>query len=122
MSDLLLDEIRKSMTEMQEQMQSTYMGLENLEVVGEFDGVTIKLTCTYKLTDIGIQPKAMQGGLKDFTHRLRKAWEEACDAVQKATQNKTMDLMKHLQIPEDLRNISLGKNNEDDDQGRIGNR
>ena len=112
MSDSLLDEIRKSMAEMQEHMQSTYMGLETLEVAGNFDGVTIKMTCTYKLNDIAIEPRAMQGGIKDFTHRLRKAWEAALEEVQRATQNQTMELMKQLQIPDEIR--SLGQNPEDD--------
>lgn len=115
MSDSLLDDIRKSMAEMQEQMQSTYMGLENLEVTGEHGGVTIKLTCTYKLSDIKIQPTALQGGLNDFTDRLRKAWEMACDEVQKATQNQTMELMKQLQIPDDIRNLDFGMDSDNDD-------
>ncbi len=114
MSDSLLDEIRKSMAEMQEHMQATYTGLENLEAAGNFDGVTIKLTCTYKLMDIAIEPRAMQGGIKDFTHRLRKAWEAALEEVQRATQAQTMELMKQLQIPDEIRSLSQAS----DDQGR----
>ena len=88
MSDnMLLDEIRQSMTDMQTQMQSTYTGLETIEASGESDGVKVTITCTYKFVDIDIQPKAMQGGLKEFKYRIREAWKKACDEVQKTTQS-----------------------------------
>ncbi|OGO90113.1 MAG: hypothetical protein A3F10_07075 [Coxiella sp. RIFCSPHIGHO2_12_FULL_42_15] len=115
MSDMLLDEIRKSMMDMQQQMQSTYMGLENIEVAGEADGVIIKITCTYKFVDIDIQPKAMQGGLKEFKYRIREAWKRACDEVQKTTQAKTMELLQGMQIPEEIRNMSIEQTKQDDD-------
>lgn len=125
MSDMLLDEIRKSMMDMQQQMQSTYMGLENIEVSGEADGVIIKITCTYKFLDIDIQPKAMQGGLKEFKYRIREAWKNACDEVQKTTQAKTMELLQGMQIPEEIRKMSADPTKRDDDsrggQGQIEN-
>jgi len=112
MSDALLDEIRKSMNEMQEKMQSTYMGLETREVVGDFDGIIVKMTCTYDITDITIEPKAMQGTKDAFIHRLRQALKMAFEEVKKATQAQTMELMKQLQIPDDLRNLGLMKDDE----------
>lgn len=105
-SDMLLNEIRQSMTDMQQQMQSTYTGLENIEVKGESDGVVVTITCTYKFVDIDIQPKAMQGGLKEFKYRIREAWKKACDEVQKTTQSKTMELLQGMQIPDEIRNMS----------------
>lgn len=121
MSDMLLNEIRKSMMDMQQQMQSTYTGLENLEVSGEADGVTIKITCTYKFIDIDIQPKAMQGGLKEFKYRIREAWKRACDAVQKTTQSKTMELLQGMQIPEEIRSMSIDQTTQrDEDDGKGG--
>jgi DNA-binding protein YbaB len=120
--NMLLEEIRKSMTEMQQQMQTTYLGLENMEITGEFEGITITITCTYKFVNIHIDPKAMQGGLKEFTHRIREAWSRACESVQKATQNKTMELLQNMQIPDEIRNMSADQQflGEDDEKRRSG--
>ncbi len=126
MSDnMLLDEIRQSMTDMQTQMQSTYTGLETIEASGESDGVKVTITCTYKFVDIDIQPKAMQGGLKEFKYRIREAWKKACDEVQKTTQSKTMELLQNMQIPEEIRDMSIeapkdGEGGEGGTGGAIG--
>ena len=120
MSDnALLDEIQRSMADMQQQMQSTYVGLENIEVTGEADGITITITCTYKFVDIDIQPKAMQGGIKEFKYRIREAWKKACDEVQKTTQAKTMELLQGMQIPDEIRNMSI-EESKDGDGGETG--
>jgi DNA-binding protein YbaB len=112
-NNMLLDEIQNSMSAMQQQMQSTYAGLEGLEVKGAADGVEVTITCTYKFVDIDIQPKAMQGGLKEFKYRIREAWKAACDEVQKTTQAKTMELLQGMQIPEEIRNLSVEQTEKD---------
>lgn len=98
-----LGDIQKNMEKMQQQMQSTYGNLESIEIRGESGGITITITCTYKFVDIDIQPSAMQGGMKVFKENIREAWNKACEAAQKTTQSKTMELLKTMNVPDDLR-------------------
>lgn len=113
----LIREIQQSMELMQKEMQSTYVNLEKEEVTGEAEGILITISCTYKFIDIDIQPKAMQGGLKEFKYRIREAWKKACDGVQKTTQSKTMELLQGMQIPEEIRKMSVDQTKEEDDRG-----
>jgi len=105
----LLEQIQKSMADMQQQMQNTYTGLQNVHAKGEYEGVTILLSCTYSLIDIDFLPQAMKGGATEFKHRLRQAWSIACEEVQKMTQAKTMELLQGMNIPEEIRNMSMGQ-------------
>lgn len=113
----ILDKIKSSMTDMQKQMQSTYQGLEGVEVTGKSEGVELTMTCTYKPVNLDIQPQAMQGGIKEFTHRVFQALRNACEQIQKMTQNKTMELLQGMNIPDEIRNISTGGTDKDAKDG-----
>lgn len=113
----LLKQFENSMKNMQNQMQSTYQVLEKMHIQGESGGVTITLTCTYKFVDIDIQPKAMQGGLKDFVYHLRQAWTLACENIQKTTQGKTLELLETVDIPESIRKMGETTEQKDENEG-----
>ena len=105
----LLSEIKDSILNMQMQMQSTYQNLSDILVTGESadKAVKITLTATYAFEDIDFNEKALQGGVKEFKARIREAWKSAVDQVQQATQSKTVELLQQMQIPEDIKNMSL---------------
>ena len=113
----LLDDIKSSIADMQTQMQSTYDALSDTKVQGSSNDktVTIYLYANYSFADIEFDEKALQGGVKEFKWRIREARKSATEAVQKATQEKTVELLQSMQIPDDIRNISVDEN-EDDDQ------
>lgn len=116
----LLEQFQNSMQNMQNQMQTTYQALEKMPVTGESGGVTITLSCTYKFIDIDIQPKAMQGGLKDFVYHIRQAWTLACDKIQKTTQGKTMELLEAVDIPDSIRKMGESSGQQGGDGGTSG--
>jgi len=124
MSDVLLDEIKSSIADMQTQMQSTYANLANLKVSGESHDKTVRITmtATYGFEDIEFDERALKGGIKEFRWRVREAWKNLTEEIQKTTQAKTMELLKGMQIPEEIRNLSdIPGDNGDSGQGRIGN-
>ncbi len=117
----LLEQFQNSMKNMQNQMQDTYQALEKMPIKGESGGVTITLSCTYKFIDIDIQPKAMQGGLKDFVYHIRQARTLACETIQKTTQGKTLELLETVDIPDSIRKMGeAGAKGEGDDDGDSG--
>ncbi len=126
MSDDLLKEIKDSIFNMQSQMQSTYENLSNIRVSGESHDKTVKitLTATYAFQDIDFSEKALQGGVKEFKARIKEAWNAAVEQVQQATQSKTVELLQQMQIPEDIKNMSMEEqqkaiadaNKKDDDK------
>ncbi|OGO92025.1 MAG: hypothetical protein A3F41_05500 [Coxiella sp. RIFCSPHIGHO2_12_FULL_44_14] len=105
----LLDDIKNSLFDMQQQMQNTYSHLADIKLAGESHDKTVKvtMTATYSDFDIEFDARALQGGVKEFKWRIREAWKNLLEAVQKTTQNKTMELLQSMQIPEDIKNMSL---------------
>lgn len=108
MSDLLSD-IKNSIMDMQNQMQSTYQNLADIKVSGESSDKTVKITmsATYAFDDIEFNEKALQGGVKEFKLRIREAWENVVKKIQEATQAKTIELLQQMQIPEEIKNLSV---------------
>ena len=108
MSDQLLDEIKDSIMNMQTQMQSTYTDLSKIKLVGESHDKTVKIvmTATYGFEDIEFDEAALKGGLKEFRWRVREAWKNLSEEIQKTTQAKTVELLQGMQIPDDIKNLS----------------
>ncbi|PIZ04970.1 MAG: hypothetical protein COY58_01510 [Gammaproteobacteria bacterium CG_4_10_14_0_8_um_filter_38_16] len=104
----LLSEIQSSIMDMQSHMQSTYQNLADIKVSGESSDKTVKIimTATYTFVDIDFNEKALQGGVKEFKLRIREAWENVVKKIQETTQNKTIELLQQMQIPEEIRNLS----------------
>lgn len=108
MADQLLDEIKSSIMDMQTQMQSTYADLSQIKLVGESHDKTVKIvmTATYGFEDIEFDENALKGGLKEFRWRVREAWKNLSEEIQKTTQSKTIELLQGMQIPDDIKNIT----------------
>ena len=106
--DKLLDNIKTSIADMQSQMQSTYQNLADIKVSGESSDKTVKIimTATYTFVDIEFNEKALQGGVKEFKLRIREAWENVVKKIQETTQQKTIELLQQMQIPDEIRNLS----------------
>lgn len=109
MSDQLLSNIKNSIMDMQNQMQSTYQNLADIKISGESSDKTVKITmtATYGFVDIDFNEKALQGGVKEFKLRIREAWESVVKKIQEATQAKTIELLQQMQIPDEIKNLSL---------------
>ncbi|HLB56443.1 MAG TPA: YbaB/EbfC family nucleoid-associated protein [Coxiellaceae bacterium] len=109
MSDQLLSDIKSSIMDMQNQMQSTYQNLADIKISGESSDKTVKITmtATYGFVDIDFNEKALQGGVKEFKLRIREAWESVVKKIQEATQAKTIELLQQMQIPDEIKNLSL---------------
>src|ERR1700722_4111122 len=114
----LLTEIKNSIMAMQQQMQSTYAHLGETKVSGKSrDGlIEIVMTATYQFEDIIFTQRALgdangKYSLNEFKERIKEAWRDLSDKIQKTTQSKTMELLQSMNIPEDIKKISL----EDDD-------
>ena len=105
----LLSEIQNSIMDMQNHMQSTYQNLADIKISGESADKTVKITmtATYVFVDIEFNEKALQGGVKEFKLRIREAWENVVKKIQETTQNKTIELLQQMQIPDEIRNMSL---------------
>lgn len=116
----LLSEIKNSIMAMQQQMQDTYARLGETKVSGKSrDGlVEIVMTATYQFDDILINPRALgdangKYSLNDFKERIKDAWRDLSEKIQKTTQSKTVELLQKMNIPEDIKNIAI-----DEDGGR----
>tara|TARA_B100002051_G_C16678389_1_gene608365 strand:- start:132 stop:527 length:396 start_codon:yes stop_codon:yes gene_type:complete len=111
----LLDDIKSSIMDMQSQMQSTYNALSDIKVTGKSNDETVTITmfANYSFGDIDFDEKALQGGVKEFKWRIREAWKNATEAVQQATQEKTVELLQGMQIPDDIKNISVEEKEDD---------
>ena len=114
----LLAEIKNSIVAMQQQMQETYARLGETKVSGKSHDelIEIIMTATYQFEDIKINPRAFADAngkfsQKEFEWRLREAWKDLSEKIQKTTQNKTVELLQSMNIPEDIKNINI---NEDD--------
>lgn len=115
--DNLLNEIKSSITDMQSQMQSTYSDLADIKLTGESSDKTVRITmtATYSFEDIEFDERALQGGVKEFKWRIREAWKNLSDKIQETTQAKTVELLQGMNIPDDIRNLSI-----EDDSGEQG--
>lgn len=104
----LLADIKSSIADMQQQMQSTYSNLADIKISGESHDKTVKITmsATYDFEDIEFDERALQGGVKEFKWRIREAWKNLSEEIQKTTQSKTVELLQKMQIPEDIKNIT----------------
>ncbi len=127
MSDKLLSDIKTSILDMQNQMQSTYQNLADIKVSGKsIDGtVEVIMTATYGFVDMRFTKEALQGGVEEFKKRVREAWENVVKKIQEATQAKTMELLQQMQIPDEIKNLSLPADqkaieSDDDDKGGSG--
>lgn len=118
----LLSDIQNSIMDMQTSMQSTYQNLADIKVTGESSDktVVITMTATYGFVDIDFNDKALIGGVKEFKLRIREAWDNVVKKIQEATQAKTMELLQKMQIPDEIKNLSMpgqqaiGKDKGDD--------
>ena len=122
MDNKLLSDIQNSIMGMQSQMQSTYKNLADITVSGESSDKTVKITmtATYTFVDIEFNDKALQGGVKEFKLRIREAWENVVKKIQETTQNKTMELLQQMQIPDEIRNLSMPEQPAIDDKSGDG--
>ncbi len=110
----LLSEIKNSILAMQQQMQETYARLGEMKISGKSHDETIEIimTATYQFEDIKINPRAFADAAgkfsqKEFEWRLREAWKNLSEKIQKTTQSKTIELLQSMNIPDDIKNISL---------------
>ena len=122
MSDHLLDEIKSSIVDMQAQMQNTYSNLSEMKLEGESSDKTVKIimSATYAFEDIIFTEQAFQGGIKEFKWRLREAWKNLSENIQKTTQQKTVELLQGMNIPDEIRNISIEDQTDEGSQGGKG--
>jgi DNA-binding protein YbaB len=115
----LLSEIKSSIMDMQTQMQDTYTNLADIKLVGESSDKSVKITmtATYAFEDIEFDEKALQGGVKEFKWRIREAWKNLSEEIQKTTQAKTVELLQGMNIPDDIRNITMEEEGGEGGQG-----
>lgn len=111
----LLKEIEDSIKNMQTQMQSTYTELAEKKLIGESsDGsVQVIMSATYSFEDIIFTEQALKGGIKEFKWRIREAWKDLSEKIQKTTQEQTMALLQGMQIPDEIKNLTTGDNGDD---------
>lgn len=105
----LLSDIQSSIMDMQTSMQNTYQNLADIKITGESSDktVVITMTATYGFVDIDFNDKALVGGVKEFKLRIREAWDNVVKKIQEATQAKTMELLQKMQIPDEIKNLSM---------------
>ena len=113
----LMGDIKDSIKNMQDQMQDTYQSLSDLRVTGKSnDGtVTITMYANYTFGDIDFDQRALKDGVKEFKWRIREAWKNVTEEIQKTTQEKTMELLQGMEIPDEIRDMSLEDKSDDDD-------
>ncbi|PHQ82275.1 MAG: hypothetical protein COB66_00630 [Coxiella sp. (in: Bacteria)] len=113
----LLDDIKSSIMDMQTQMQSTYTNLADLKLTGESHDKTVRIvmTATYTFEDLEFDERALAGGVREFKWRVREAWKDLSEQIQKTTQSKTMELLQSMQIPDEIKNISSDGNADGED-------
>ena len=113
----LLNEIKSSIMDMQTQMQTTYSSLADIKLIGESHDKTVRITmsATYSFEDIEFDEKALQGGIKEFKWRIREAWKNLSEEIQKTTQSKTMELLQGMQVPDEIKNITMDEQKGDDE-------
>src|SRR3990167_5340777 len=110
----LLNDIQSSIMGMQNQMQSTYQNLADIKVSGKSidSSIEIIMTATYGFVDVNLTKEALQGGLKEFKTRLGESLCDVVKKIQETTQAKTMELLQQMQIPDEIKNMSLPKKDD----------
>ena len=105
----LLNDIKSSIQGMQSEMQDTYKRLADLEISGKSNDGTVEIvmTATYNFVDIKFNEDALKGGVKEFKWRIREAWKNLSEEIQKTTQEKTIELLQGMDIPEEIRNLDI---------------
>ena len=113
----LLDDIKSSIMDMQSQMQDTYKTLSDTKVTGQSkDGsVEIIMLANYTFCDIDFDKKALSDGVKEFKWRIREAWKDVTEKIQEATQAKTVELLKGMDIPDDIKSMPIDDQSANDD-------
>ncbi len=113
----LLDDIKSSIMDMQTQMQDTYNTLSDTKITGTSkDGsVEIIMLANYTFCDIDFDKKALSDGVKEFKWRIREAWKDVTEKIQKATQEKTVELLQGMDIPEDIKSMPIEDKSANDD-------
>lgn len=116
--DNILDELKKSMGDMQSSLEGAYKQMEEKELQGKsHDGtVTIIMTATYKFVDIDFDERALKGGVKEFKWRIREAWKNLTETITNTTQEQVMDMFKDIPIPESLQDLT-GQAGKDEAKG-----
>lgn len=122
MSDKLLDEIKHSIMDMQQHMQSTYAALADEKITGSSHDGTVKIimTATYAFEDILFGEEALKGGVKEFKWRIREAWKDLSEKIQKTTQSRTLELLQGMDIPDEIKNLDLLENQSESGDGTTG--
>jgi DNA-binding protein YbaB len=114
-SEELLSNIKDSVQQMQGKMTETYKSLSEKQEDGFSDDETVKISmyADYSLRDIEFGKEALDGGVKEFKLRIHEAWKDVLGKIQKATQEKTMELLQNMQIPEEMQNLSIDDKDDD---------
>ena len=109
--EALLSNIRSSISDLQSQMQETYAKLNEEMSFGESTDKTVKVTAsaTYQFHDIIFGEQAFEGGVVAFKTRCLEALNNLTKTIQRTTQEKTMELLQGMNIPDEIKNLSLGQ-------------
>ena len=100
----LLDDIKQSISTMQERMQHTYSELNSLNLEGiSADGkVTLIMTATYQFVDLQFDEDALFGGIDKLKQRIKEAWEDLSNKIKNTTQSQTASLLQDMDIPNEI--------------------
>ncbi len=111
----LLSNIKDSVEQMQGKMTETYKTLSEKQEEGYSDDKAVKISmyADYTLRDLEFGKEALDGGVKEFKLRIHEAWKDVLAKIQKATQEKTMELLQNMQIPEEMQNLSIDEKDDD---------
>ena len=114
----LINDIQSSIMGMQNQMQSTYKNLADIKVSGKSvdNSIEVVMTATYGFVDVKLTKEALAGGVKEFTTRLGEALGDVVKKIQETTQAETMKLLQGMQIPDEIKNMSLPKDVKGDEE------
>lgn len=110
-----MTDMKDSLLNMQNQMQSAYANLAKVMITGESSDKSVKITmsATYEFGDIEFDEAALKGGLKEFRWRVREAWKNLTKNIQETTQTKTLELLQGMEIPEDIKKLSEQSGDDD---------
>ena len=113
----LMKEIEENMKNMKSSLEETFKGLDDEVFEGKSaDGhFVVKMTGTYSLKEIDFDKQALQGGVSEFKWRINEAWKSLMEKIQKATQQKTMDLLGDMNLPPELQAMAGQQPPKEDD-------
>lgn len=115
----LLNQIKNSISGMQDDMKSTYDKLSGEEVIGTSNEtpdpfVKVVVKANYEFVDLLFDKQALQGGVSEFKFRIKTAWSDALSQVQKITQARTMELLQGMNIPPNLQGLNTPSTDDED--------